>query len=75
MSIFHKVYVLFLNLYIVGWDSVLVLANLVLPKKPIGKVVPQGHPGANRKWPEYVPREEGDSRCSCPALNAMANHG
>lgn len=56
-------------------DSVMFLANFVLPKRPVGKVVPLGHPGANGQWPEYVPRKEGDSRCSCPALNAMANHG
>ncbi|KIM82861.1 hypothetical protein PILCRDRAFT_97385 [Piloderma croceum F 1598] len=68
MSIFHKVCVVFLNIYIVDWDSVLVLVNLVLPKKPIGKVVPQGHPGANGK-------KKGDSRPTCPALNHTANHG
>jgi hypothetical protein len=26
-------------------------------------------------WPEYIPPKDGDSRCSCPALNVMANHG
>jgi hypothetical protein len=75
MGILHKVYIFFLNIYIILWDSVLFLTNLVLPKKPVGKVVPEGHPGAHGKWPEYLPRKEGDSRCACPALNAMANHG
>lgn len=56
-------------------DWTMFAANLVLPKRPVGKVVPQGHAGANGKWPEYIPRKNGDSRCSCPALNAMANHG
>jgi hypothetical protein len=75
MGILHKVYIFFLNIYIILWDSVLFLTNLVLPKKPVGKVVPKGHPGAHGKWPEYLPRKEGDSRCACPALNAMASHG
>ena len=56
MGIFHKVYLFFLNIYIIPWDLILVLANLVLPKRPIGKVVPQGQPGADGNWPEYVPR-------------------
>lgn len=57
------------------WDAGLTLVNLVTPNKPKGHVVPEGHPGFGSKWPEYVPPKEGDSRCSCPALNAMANHG
>ncbi|KZP06099.1 Cloroperoxidase [Athelia psychrophila] len=75
MGILHKVYMAFLNLAIIAWDWTMFFANIVLPKRPVGKVVPQGHAGAGGKWPEYVPRKEGDSRSSCPALNAMANHG
>jgi len=30
---------------------------------------------AGGDWPEYIAPGDGDSRCSCPALNAMANHG
>ncbi|KAG1732731.1 Chloroperoxidase [Suillus lakei] len=37
--------------------------------------LPKGHPGYGGHWPEYRPPKETDSRCSCPALNAMANHG
>ena len=59
-----------LNVYIFSWDLLLAICNLVLPNKPVA-----GHPENGGKWPEYVPRKEGDSRCSCPALNALANHG
>ncbi|KAI0324616.1 chloroperoxidase-like protein [Cubamyces sp. BRFM 1775] len=44
--------------------------SLVSPNKPIGRVV---HGGG--QWPQYIPPRQGDSRCSCPALNVMANHG
>ncbi|KAF5384451.1 hypothetical protein D9615_003404 [Tricholomella constricta] len=57
------------------WDVSLTLLNLVTPKRKVGKVTPTGHPGADGKWPEFIPPKEGDSRCSCPALNAIANHG
>ncbi|KAF9011784.1 hypothetical protein BDQ17DRAFT_1387380 [Cyathus striatus] len=53
----------------------LTLVNLISPSRKIGHVTLEGHPGAGGKWPEYIPPKEGDSRCSCPALNAMANHG
>ena len=75
MGIVHSIANTLLNTYIFSWDALLALANLVLPNKPAGKVTPEGHPGFGGKWPEYIPRKEGDSRCSCPALNAMANHG
>jgi hypothetical protein len=75
MGIVHSVTNALLNVYIFSWDAVLSVANVVLPNKPVGKVTPKGHPGFAGEWPEYVPRKEGDSRCSCPALNAMANHG
>lgn len=56
-------------------DVVLSLLNLVRFKRPVGRVTPEGCPGYGGYWPEYRPAREGDSRCSCPALNAMANHG
>jgi hypothetical protein len=65
----------FSAVYIFSWDTILVFCNLVTPSKPAGKIVPEGHPGFGGKWPEHVPAKEGDSRCSCPALNALANHG
>ncbi|KAG6382045.1 Chloroperoxidase [Boletus reticuloceps] len=60
---------------ILTWDVLLTLANLVRTSRPVGKVIPHGHPGYGGYWPEYKPPQEGDSRCCCPALNAMANHG
>ena len=60
---------------ILAWDIALSLLNLVRSKRPLGKVVPEGHPGYGGDWPEYRPPQAGDSRCSCPALNTMANHG
>ncbi|KAI0073601.1 Cloroperoxidase [Panus rudis PR-1116 ss-1] len=66
---------LFTNIVVFSCDFGLTLWNLCSPKLHANKVVPQGYPGANGLWPEYVPAQEGDSRCSCPALNAMANHG
>ena len=63
------------NAVVFSWDALLELANLVLPKMSVGHVVPSGAPGFGRKWPEYKPPMESDSRCACPALNALANHG
>ena len=60
---------------VMTWDFGLMLTNLVTFSRKVGHVTPEGHPGAGGKWPEYIPPKEGDSRCSCPALNAMANHG
>ncbi|KAI0315282.1 Cloroperoxidase [Amylostereum chailletii] len=57
------------------WDLSLGLINTLTPKLKEGAVIPPGHPGAGGKWPEYIPPQPGDSRCSCPALNALANHG
>ncbi|KIM77856.1 hypothetical protein PILCRDRAFT_825071 [Piloderma croceum F 1598] len=75
MGIIHFIGNVLLNIYIFSWDTVLTLFNLILPNKAVGKITPKGHPGFGGKWPEYVRRKDGDSRCSCPALNAMANHG
>ncbi|KIJ98661.1 hypothetical protein K443DRAFT_680585 [Laccaria amethystina LaAM-08-1] len=60
---------------IFSWDFGLTLINFVTPSREVEHVTPAGHPGEGGKWPEYIPPKEGDSRCSCPALNAMANHG
>ncbi|KAL1756045.1 Chloroperoxidase [Schizophyllum commune] len=57
------------------WDIYLDIANLLTPNAKPGRLIPVGMPGAGGKWPEFVPPKAGDSRCSCPALNAMANHG
>ncbi|KAI0672349.1 chloroperoxidase-like protein [Trametes maxima] len=64
-----------IHLALFVWDILLTLYNHVVPRRPVGRVVQEGHPGFNGQWPEYVPPATGDSRCSCPALNAMANHG
>jgi hypothetical protein len=58
-----------------GWDISLALINLITFKRKVGRVTPKGQPGEGGVWPEYSHPREGDSRCSCPALNAMANHG
>jgi len=57
------------------WDIGLTFVNLVTPKKKVGHVYPDGKPGHKGLWPEYVAPKEGDSRSSCPALNALCNHG
>ncbi|KAG1732730.1 heme-thiolate peroxidase aromatic peroxygenase [Suillus lakei] len=58
-----------------SWDVLLTLLNLVGRKHRTGRVTPEGHPGYRGHWPEYRPLKETDSRCSCPALNTLANHG
>ncbi|KAJ7049349.1 Chloroperoxidase [Mycena amicta] len=68
--LFQGIGKLFLNIRIFVWDAWLTLLNLVLPSLPR----PARTEGESR-WPAYVPPGEGDSRCACPALNAMANHG
>lgn len=60
---------------ILVWDLGLTLFNAVAPLRPANRVVPEGCPGANGLWPQYIPAADTDSRSSCPALNAMANHG
>ncbi|TFY63855.1 heme-thiolate peroxidase [Rhodofomes roseus] len=57
------------------WDLALTLYNAFAPLLPENKVVPEGRPGANGLWPQYIPPSETDSRSCCPMLNAMANHG
>jgi peroxidase family protein len=62
-------------LSLMGWDFSLAFVNLITFKRRVGRVTPKGQPGEGGVWPEYSPPRAGDSRCSCPALNAMANHG
>ena len=61
--------------FIVIYDVVLTLLNMFFPKRLPIAVVPPGSPGAGGIWPPYLPPRKTDSRCSCPALNALANHG
>ncbi|KIJ98668.1 hypothetical protein K443DRAFT_198956 [Laccaria amethystina LaAM-08-1] len=58
-----------------SWDLGLTLINFVTPSRKVDHVTPAGHPGEGGKWPEYIAPKEGDSRGSCPGLNALANHG
>ncbi|KAF9453352.1 Cloroperoxidase [Macrolepiota fuliginosa MF-IS2] len=63
------------NIAVFTWDVGLSVINLVTPNRREGHVTPEGYPGFGGQWPEYVPPSEGDSRCCCPGLNSMANHG
>jgi len=63
------------NVVVFTWDAFLELGNLLVPNRKEGRVVLEGRHGFQGKWPEYQPQSEGDSRCCCPALNALANHG
>ena len=70
--------VLFEGAFFIGlllWDFSLVIVNTLTFKRRVGHVTPKGKPGEGGVWPEYTSPRQGDSRCSCPALNAMANHG
>jgi len=66
---------LFTNVGVLSWDFLLAVLNIFAFNRPVNRVVPKGAPGYNGLWPEYHAPQEGDSRCSCPALNALANHG
>ncbi|KZT63476.1 chloroperoxidase-like protein [Daedalea quercina L-15889] len=57
------------------WDLALTLYNSLTPLLPEDRVVPEGRPGENGLWPQYIPPKDTDSRSCCPMLNAMANHG
>jgi hypothetical protein len=57
-------------IFVLGFDMILAMYNAIAPKKAPGKVTLYGG-----KWPKYIPPQAGDSRSSCPALNALANHG
>ncbi|GFG20469.1 conserved hypothetical protein [Aspergillus udagawae] len=51
------------------------IANLFLPRRHVGSVVPFDHPGHGGVWPQFqAPIQATDSRSPCPALNALANH-
>lgn len=66
---------LVLPIRLFAWDLALTIYNIFAPLLPAERVVPEGRPGANGLWPEYIPPKETDSRSCCPMLNAMANHG
>jgi hypothetical protein len=63
------------TLRVFTWDGGLTIFNLLTPNFREGHMIPEGRPGAGGVWPEYVPPKDSDSRCACPALNALANHG
>ncbi|KAJ7031449.1 Chloroperoxidase [Mycena alexandri] len=68
MSFLRNAAKLFNSVYLFTWDTCIALANLIAPNLKPGSVIPHGRP-------EFVPPGKGDSRCCCPALNALANHG
>ncbi|EIW79642.1 heme-thiolate peroxidase aromatic peroxygenase [Coniophora puteana RWD-64-598 SS2] len=74
-GVLTKISVPFVDLSIFTWDFFLALLNLFSRKRKVGHVTPEGHPGYRGHWPEWKAARPEDSRCSCPALNAMANHG
>lgn len=57
------------------WDFGLMLVNGLTPTLKPDHITPEGYAGAGGKWPEYIAPKDGDSRCCCPGLNTMANHG
>jgi len=61
--------------YVLSWDFLLFLINVVAFKRKPGRVIAQGSPGYGGKWPQFIPPKDTDSRSCCPALNALANHG
>ncbi|KZT26171.1 chloroperoxidase-like protein [Neolentinus lepideus HHB14362 ss-1] len=75
-AVYSNISTVLIYAFIFVWDLVLAILNLVLPDKRVGEVVPLGRGGI---WPAYQPprldQEKSDSRCSCPALNTLANHG
>ncbi|KAK2460836.1 hypothetical protein APHAL10511_007306 [Amanita phalloides] len=64
----------FESTFLITWDALLELLNLVLPKRKEGHVIQKGQVGFGGQWPEYI-APQGDSRCCCPGLNTLANHG
>jgi len=56
--------------FVLGFDFILFAYNAIAAKRAPGKVTALGG-----KWPKYIAPQRGDSRSSCPALNALANHG
>ncbi|KAK7189801.1 hypothetical protein DPSP01_008784 [Paraphaeosphaeria sporulosa] len=74
MSLVKKASKPFILLFVLAWDLGLFILNVVIPKRKVGHVVPVGAPGHARNWPAYEAPKPGDSRSSCPMLNALANH-
>jgi len=69
-GLFASVSKIFWTAGVFGWDLGLTLINIITPNKKSRKIGAQGS-----LWPRYIAPTESDSRSSCPALNAMANHG
>ncbi|KAL5401363.1 hypothetical protein PMIN06_011849 [Paraphaeosphaeria minitans] len=74
MGLVRKISKPFVLLFVLAWDLGLFLLNVIIPKRKDGHVVPVEAPGHARNWPAYEPPGPGDSRSSCPMLNALANH-
>jgi len=54
-----------------GYDLILFLINLIVPRKRKGAVVAAGDPGYEGLWPEFQPPNPNfDSRSPCPYLSA-----
>lgn len=71
MGVLGKLTDTLVDLSVIAWDNGIAILNLLTPKLKPGQVVPEGCPGHNGRWPEYVPPKDGDSRSACPMLNAM----
>ncbi|GFF81311.1 conserved hypothetical protein [Aspergillus lentulus] len=66
---------LFYNIWLTIRDINYVTANLFLPRRKVGSVVPFDQPGHGGVWPQFqAPIQATDSRSPCSALNALANH-
>ncbi|EKG11399.1 hypothetical protein MPH_11494, partial [Macrophomina phaseolina MS6] len=49
-------------------DLYYTIANLFLPSRRVGRVVPPGRPGHRAVWPNFkAPIQASDSRSPCPA--------
>ncbi|KAG2108621.1 uncharacterized protein F5147DRAFT_694004 [Suillus discolor] len=66
MGFFSDLSHCFFDVGIMAWDVLLTVSNLVRRKYLIGDVTPEGHPGYGRHWPEFIPPQLTDSRCSAP---------
>jgi hypothetical protein len=74
MSLLNTLLNPFITLFVLLWDAVLFLLNLILPLRPIGSVIPASALGAHGTFPPFIPPSPTDSRSACPMLDALANH-
>ncbi|PKX90444.1 uncharacterized protein P174DRAFT_413317 [Aspergillus novofumigatus IBT 16806] len=66
---------LFCALWLTIRDLYYVIANLFLPRRKVGSVVPFDQTGHGGVWAQFqAPIQATVSRSPCPALNALANH-